>query len=97
MTTLERLKTFVNKRVSVCVVRTARNTFDPQISICGTLEFKAPNYFRVLIDKGTYTYFDSECVETMTMPDGIQSNQVGRFEDGSVVVIEINVKNELNQ
>ena len=52
------------------------------VRVNGTLEINSSNEFRVLVNDGTYAYFDSsECIQ-ITVHDE-------RFRDGSKAVIRI--------
>jgi hypothetical protein len=62
----------------------AKNTFDPSICVTGKLEQHTPEEgsYRVVSDKGNYSYFDIENVDSVAVKyDG--------FGDGSAAVIKV--------
>jgi len=68
-----------------------RTSFECAICICGILEkHESDNKFRILLDEGTYCYFEPFNVVEITF------NPYG-FKDGSFALIKINpFKNEID-
>jgi hypothetical protein len=58
------------KKVNVWIGRGPRASFNVQVSVCGLLEQNdnEPDRWRVLIDEGTYAYFEAWDVQTCRKP-----------------------------
>lgn len=83
--TEQELEAYVGKQITVWQGRSIRNSFDTHISICGILEKHPENkQCRVLVNTGTYTYFQPENV----VEYGHYKNHE-KFKDGSVMVVRI--------
>ena len=83
----EVIRKHIGEQVSVFVGASEdRRGFEMAISVSGILEIH-PDYqnnYRVLINKGTYSYFDTEDVDSITYKDT-------GFKDGSKLVIRLSI------
>lgn len=81
------LEAFVGSfvRVSICKNNFTRSSFDPQMSVSGTLE-KHPDRdeYRVLVDDNNYTYFTSSDVVACS-PRAID----GKFPTAHTIYLDI--------
>lgn len=82
---IDQLEANVSKQVTVWVGKSVRNSFDTQLSIAGTLvqHSQDKDSFRVVVNEGTYVYFNTE--------DVIEFGAYGdkKFKDGSECVIRL--------
>ena len=81
------LQRYVGDKVTIyCIVRDAvRSSFANQISISGVLEYYQPkDQFRVLIDDGTYSYFNGESIIEVGSYGVSQT-----FKNGSKAVVKL--------
>lgn len=87
----EKVREFLGKKVTIYIGLKERATFDDSVSVSGILEChpQETDHFRVVTaDDGTYSYF------TDTVIKRIVGHKTHTFKNGSVAVIQIEIKNE---